>query len=154
MRDEGWGRTPGALPLAKPIDCPILSEIQQPPYGERNSPRLLHTAGFSAGAGAKAKGIGYENERASTLKGGARGFQMPTVLKVSCVATGQSNTEILDNRSPTLVAGHGSHISHVKKPPYRFMTKRLVAVVVGRQEKVMVRSMGWVSEKKVPQLPP
>ena len=50
--------------------------------GGRNPCGLVFTAGFCAGAGASAGGIGYQEEIAPTLKGTASGNMMPTVLCV------------------------------------------------------------------------
>ena len=62
--------------------------------GGRNPAGLVFTAGFCAGAGAKAKGIGYAKETAPTLKGGG-GFQMPTVFYAAPDQTHAGITEEL-----------------------------------------------------------
>ena len=48
--------------------------------GGGNPAGLLFTAGFCAGAGAKAGSIGYQEEVAPTLKAGQSGSMMPTVF--------------------------------------------------------------------------
>ncbi len=48
--------------------------------GGRNPGGLIFTAGFCAGAGPSAGGIGYQEELAPTLKGTASGNMMPSVL--------------------------------------------------------------------------
>lgn len=73
--------------------------------GGRNPGGLVYTAGFCAGAGAKAKGIGFEDECAPTLKGGACGFQMPTVLCAAFMGDSSPSSygiEYSEETSPTL----------------------------------------------------
>ena len=71
--------------------------------GGRNPAGLVFTAGFCAGAGARAKSIGYEEETAPTLKGGSGGFQMPTVF---CAASSQTNAGITEELAGTLTCQH------------------------------------------------
>ncbi|MDL2258988.1 DNA cytosine methyltransferase [Eubacteriales bacterium OttesenSCG-928-K08] len=71
--------------------------------GGRNPAGLVFTAGFCAGAGAKAKGIGYAKETAPTLKGGGGGFQMPTVF---CAASSQAHAGITEELAGTLTCQH------------------------------------------------
>ncbi|MDL2237858.1 DNA cytosine methyltransferase [Christensenellaceae bacterium OttesenSCG-928-K19] len=71
--------------------------------GGRNPAGLVFTAGFCAGAGAKAKGIGYAEETAPTLKGGGGGFQMPTVF---CAASSQAHAGITKELAGTLTCQH------------------------------------------------
>jgi DNA (cytosine-5)-methyltransferase 1 len=73
--------------------------------GGRNPAGLIYTAGFCAGAGAKANGIGYEDETAPTIKGGACGFQMPTVLCAAFMGDSSPSSygiEYCEESSPTL----------------------------------------------------
>lgn len=73
--------------------------------GGRNPGGLVYTAGFCAGAGAKANGIGYEDECAPTLKGGACGFQMPTVVCAAFMGDSSPSSygiEYSEETSPTL----------------------------------------------------
>ena len=76
-------------------------------------------AAFTAGRGAKANGIGYAEEQATTLRvdGGLRA--MPTVL---CRAHGQANAEVLNDCCPTLSCNHEQPIvfeSHSQDARYR-----------------------------------
>lgn len=65
------------------------------------------TAGFSAGAGASAGGIGYHEELAPTLKGSAGGNCMPSVLCLN--DQGGSVMEVTENRTGTLRAQEHGH---------------------------------------------
>ena len=65
------------------------------------------TAGFSAGAGASAGGIGYGEELAPTLKGSAGGNCMPSVLCLN--DQGGSVMECSENVSGTLRAQEHGH---------------------------------------------
>lgn len=60
-------------------------------------------AAFTAGAGAKANGIGYADEQAQTLRTDGGLSDMPTVL---CRAHGQANAETLEDCSPSLTCNH------------------------------------------------
>ena len=65
------------------------------------------TAGFSAGAGASAGGIGYHEELAPTLKGSASGNCMPSVLCLN--DQGGSVMEVTEDRTGTLRAQEHGH---------------------------------------------
>ena len=65
------------------------------------------TAGFSAGAGASAGGIGYHEELAPTLKGSAGGNCMPSVLCLN--DQGGSVMEVTEDRTGTLRAQEHGH---------------------------------------------
>jgi hypothetical protein len=67
--------------------------------GGRNPAGLVFTAGFCAGAGAKARGIGYEEETSPTLKEGGR----PTVF---CSASSQAHAGITEELAGTLTCQH------------------------------------------------
>lgn len=60
-------------------------------------------AAFSAGAGSKANGIGYEEERAPTLRTSGGLSAMPTVL---CRAGSALNSATINDCSPTLTCQH------------------------------------------------
>ena len=75
--------------------------------GGRNPAGLLFTAGFSAGAGAKAGGIGYMEERAPTLKAGASGNMMPSVLCLN--DQGGQRMDLSENVAGTLRAQTHGH---------------------------------------------
>lgn len=60
-------------------------------------------AAFTAGQGAKANGIGREEEQAPTLRTDGGLSAMPTVL---CRAHGQANAETLEDCAPTLNCNH------------------------------------------------
>lgn len=60
-------------------------------------------AGFTAGQGAKANGIGWAEEQAPTLRTDGGLSAMPTVL---CRAHGQANAETLEECSPSLTCNH------------------------------------------------
>ena len=61
------------------------------------------SAGFTAGQSAKAKGIGWKEEQAPTLRAGGGLTMMPAVI---CRAQGQANAETCSELSPTLMACH------------------------------------------------
>lgn len=65
------------------------------------------TAGFSAGAGASAGGIGYHEELTPTLKGSASGNCMPSVLCLN--DQGGSIMEVTEDRTGTLRAQEHGH---------------------------------------------
>ena len=80
--------------------------------GKDTDPMFTLTAGdshavccavFTAGQGAKANGIGWEEEQAPTLHTDGGLSAMPTVL---CRAHGQANAETLTECSPTLNCNH------------------------------------------------
>ena len=75
--------------------------------GGRNPAGLLFTAGFSAGAGAKAGGIGYMKERAPTLKAGASGNMMPSVLCLN--DQGGARMDLSENVTGTLRTQEHGH---------------------------------------------
>lgn len=60
-------------------------------------------AGFTAGQGAKANGIGWAEEQAPTLRTDGGLSAMPTVL---CRAHGQANAETLEECSPSFTCNH------------------------------------------------
>ncbi len=70
--------------------------------GGRNPCGLVFTAGFCAGAGASAGGIGYQEEVAPTLKGTASGNMMPTILCLN--DQGGQVMEVTENVTGTLRA--------------------------------------------------
>ena len=75
--------------------------------GGRNPCGLVFTAGFCAGAGASAGGIGYQEEVAPTLKGTPSGNMMPTVLCLN--DQGGQLMEVTENVAGTLRAQEHGH---------------------------------------------
>ena len=75
--------------------------------GGRNPCGLVFTAGFCAGAGASAGGIGYQEEVAPTLKGTPSGNMMPTVLCLN--DQGGQLMEVTENVTGTLRAQEHGH---------------------------------------------
>ena len=75
--------------------------------GGRNPGGLIFTAGFCAGAGPSAGGIGYQEELAPTLKGTASGNMMPSVLCLN--DQGGQIMECSENISGTLRAQEHGH---------------------------------------------
>ena len=77
--DGCGGRNPGGLVFdadeAEPRTCLTPWDTQQAKPGGR-----VFAAGFCAGAGPSAGGIGYHEELAPTLKGSSSGNMMPSVL--------------------------------------------------------------------------
>ena len=74
--------------------------------GGRNPGGLLFAA-FSAGAGAKAGGIGYNEKVAPTLKGSASGNCMPSVLCLN--DQGGQRMDVSEDQTMTLRAQAGGH---------------------------------------------
>lgn len=74
--------------------------------GGRNPGGLLFAA-FSAGAGAKAGGISYNEEVAPTLKAGPGGNSMPSVLCLN--DQGGERMDVTSDQTMTLRAGMGNH---------------------------------------------
>lgn len=64
-------------------------------------------AGFSAGAGASAGGIGYREDVAPTLKAGGSGNSMPTVLCIN--DQGGERMDVTVDKTATLRAQMGNH---------------------------------------------
>ena len=64
-------------------------------------------AGFSAGAGASAGGIGYHEDVAPTLKAGGSGNSMPTVLCIN--DQGGERMDVTVDKTATLRAQMGNH---------------------------------------------
>ncbi len=75
--------------------------------GGRNPGGLLLTAAFSAGAGAKAGGIGFSEQVAPTLKGSASGNMMPSVLCLN--DQGGERMDLTVDQTTTLRAQAGGH---------------------------------------------
>lgn len=75
--------------------------------GGRNPAGLLFTAGFCAGAGAKAGSIGYQEEVAPTLKSGQSGSMMPSVFCLN--DQGGQRMDLTTDMTPTLRAQMGGH---------------------------------------------
>ena len=75
--------------------------------GGRNPCGLVFTAGFCAGDGASAGGIGYQEEVAPTLKGTPSGNMMPTVLCLN--DQGGQLMEVTENVTGTLRAQEHGH---------------------------------------------
>ena len=75
--------------------------------GGRNPAGLLFTAGFCAGAGAKAGSIGYAEECAPTLKAGPSGNMMPSVLCL--MDQGGQRMDLTENVTGTLRAQDHGH---------------------------------------------
>ena len=75
--------------------------------GGRNPAGLVFTAGFCAGAGAKAGSVGYAEECAPTLKAGASGNMMPSVLCLN--DQGGQRMDISEDVVGTLRAQMGGH---------------------------------------------
>ena len=75
--------------------------------GGRNPAGLLFTAGFCAGAGAKAGSIGYQEEVAPTLKSGQSGSMMPSVFCLN--DHGGQRMDLTTDMTPTLRAQMGGH---------------------------------------------
>ncbi len=75
--------------------------------GGRNPGGLIFTAGFCAGAGPSAGGIGYQEELAPTLKGTSSGNMMPSVLCLN--DQGGQIMECSENISGTLRAQEHGH---------------------------------------------
>jgi len=73
---------------------------------DTQQPRVF-TAGFCAGAGASAGGIGYQVEVAPTLKGTASGNMMPTVLCIN--DQGGQIMDVTENVTGTLRAQEHGH---------------------------------------------
>lgn len=75
--------------------------------GGRNPGGLLFTAAFSAGAGAKAGGIGFSEQISPTLKGSAAGKMMPSVLCLN--DQGGERMDLTMDQTTTLRAQAGGH---------------------------------------------
>ncbi len=75
--------------------------------GGRNPGGLLLTAAFSAGAGAKAGGIGFSEQVAPTLKGSASGNCMPSVLCLN--DQGGERMDLTVDQTTTLRSQAGGH---------------------------------------------
>ena len=75
--------------------------------GGRNPAGLVFTAGFCAGAGAKAGSVGYAEECAPTLKAGAGGNMMPSVLCLN--DQGGQRMDLSENVAGTLRAQTHGH---------------------------------------------
>ena len=75
--------------------------------GGRNPGGLLLTAAFSAGAGAKAGGIGFSEQVAPTLKGSASGNCMPSVLCLN--DQGGERMDLTIDQTTTLRSQAGGH---------------------------------------------
>lgn len=75
--------------------------------GGRNPGGLLLTAAFSAGAGAKAGGIGFSEQVTPTLKGSASGNCMPSVLCLN--DQGGERMDLTIDQTTTLRAQAGGH---------------------------------------------
>ncbi len=75
--------------------------------GGRNPGGLLLSAAFSAGAGAKAGGIGFSEQVAPTLKGSASGNMMPSVLCLN--DQGGERMDLTEDQTTTLRAQAGGH---------------------------------------------
>ena len=75
--------------------------------GGRNPAGLLFAAGFCAGAGPSAGGIGYHEELAPTLKGTASGNMMPSILCLN--DQGGQIMELSEDISGTLRAQEHGH---------------------------------------------
>ena len=76
--------------------------------GGRNPGGLIFAAGFCAGAGPSAGGIGYHEELAPTLKAAPSGNMMPSVL---CLTDhGGQRMDLTQNMTPTLRAQMGAHL--------------------------------------------
>lgn len=75
--------------------------------GGRNPGGLLFAAAFSAGAGAKAGGIGFSEQIAPTLKGSASGNCMPSVLCLN--DQGGERMDLTVDQTSTLRAQAGGH---------------------------------------------
>ena len=84
----------GKGPLVQTEKSATLSTLQD---------QTLFVAAFTAGQGAKAKGIGWVEEQAPTLRTDGGLSAMPTVL---CRAHGQANAETLEDSCPTLNCNH------------------------------------------------
>ncbi len=90
--DGGGGRNPGGLLLAPDVGCLTPWDTQQARItspesvsptinsGEAKPGGLIFAAGFCAGAGPSAGGIGYQEEVAPILKAAPSGNMMPSVL--------------------------------------------------------------------------
>ncbi len=118
--DGGGGRNPGGLVFnTGPGACLTPWDTQQAqitaPEGispttnssEANPGGLIFTAGFCAGAGPSAGGIGYQEELAPTLKGTSSGNMMPSVLCLN--DQGGQIMECSENISGTLRAQEHGH---------------------------------------------
>ena len=110
-----------------------------------NIPCVMQAAGFKAGQGAQARGIGWEEEKTPTLAAEAGGNSVPSVCvaydargngdgktaatitgdhdtritdytTVVCMAHGQANAEICENISPCLNCNHEQPIIFDKEP--------------------------------------
>lgn len=91
---------------------PCATMLDSPPDDNGLNPRdtqqtRVFTAGFCAGAGASAGGIGYQVEVAPTLKGTASGNMMPTVLCLN--DQGGQIMEVTENVTGTLRAQEHGH---------------------------------------------
>ena len=75
--------------------------------GEQKPSGLLLTAGFCAGAGAKAGSIGYQEEIAPTLKAGQSGSMMPSIFCLN--DHGGQRMDLTTDMTPTLRAQIGGH---------------------------------------------
>ena len=75
--------------------------------GEQKPCGLLLTAGFCAGAGAKAGSIGYQEEIAPTLKAGQSGSMMPSIFCLN--DHGGQRMDLTTDMTPTLRAQMGGH---------------------------------------------
>jgi DNA (cytosine-5)-methyltransferase 1 len=76
--------------------------------GGRRPGGLLLTAGFSAGASAKAATIGYAEEEAPTLKGSSGGNMVPSVLCVN--DQGGERIDVAEDEAGTLRAQSKGHL--------------------------------------------
>jgi DNA (cytosine-5)-methyltransferase 1 len=113
--DGGGGRNPAGL-LLEDADCLTTWDVQSRRIHSDDGvwPALYggeggghgYVASFCAGAGAKAQGIGYEQECAPTLKSGG-GNGMPSVLCLN--DQGGQRMDISDNMTGTLRSQMESH---------------------------------------------
>ena len=122
--DGCGGRNPGGLVFdadeAEPRTCLTPWDTQQARItapegvsptinsGEAKPGGRVFAAGFCAGAGPSAGGIGYHEELAPTLKAAPSGNMMPSVL---CLTDhGGQRMDLTQNMTPTLRAQMGAHL--------------------------------------------
>ena len=122
--DGCGGRNPGGLVFdadeAEPRTCLTPWDTQQARIttpggvsptinsGEAKPGGRFFAAGFCAGAGPSAGGIGYHEELAPTLKAAPSGNMMPSVL---CLTDhGGQRMDLTQNMTPTLRAQMGAHL--------------------------------------------
>ena len=122
--DGCGGRNPGGLVFdadeAEPRTCLTPWDTQQARItapegvsptinsGEAKPGGRVFAAGFCAGAGPSAGGIGYHEELAPTLKAAPSGNMMPSVL---CLTDhGGQRMDLTQNMTPTLRAPMGAHL--------------------------------------------